>query len=77
MIDFYSDKICIDKNTLNHNDKVLCIGISEYSEHNQIVSPFIAIVKMSDSGELFFDDEDDDYCLYSDDNRYIVVKVLN
>lgn len=76
MIDFYNDKICIEKHTLNHNDKVLCINISEYNDHNQIVSPFIAIVKISDIGELFFDCDEDNSCLYSDNDRYIVIKVL-
>lgn len=38
MINF--DKIAIDKKTLKHNDKVLCVDISEYAEYNNSVLPF-------------------------------------
>ena len=73
MIDF--NKIAIDKNTLKHNDKVFCVDISGYNEYNMSATPFLATVKISDNFDLYFDDEEDK-CLYSDHEKYIVIKIL-
>lgn len=66
--------IGICKEFLKHNQEVLILDISEYCDHNQVVMPFIATVKLSDDGLIYFDCDD---MLYSDDYRYIVVSILD
>jgi len=75
MIDF--NTICIDKSTLNQDEKVLILDISEYERTNQVVMPFIATVKFSSKGDILFEEEEKDSLTYDDDYRYIVVAKLN